>query len=84
MSNCWKSHALAMVSFTDLFDWSDQSQRGKIKRVSVMSPSKRRQAEAHHGYINPGTLVEANDEELAMFRYGKKVYAIKEDCPHAG
>lgn len=31
-----------------------------------------------------GSRVKVNEQEVALFRYGDIVYAISEQCPHAG
>ena len=31
-----------------------------------------------------GTLVKLNYEDLALFRYGNRVFAVGERCPHMG
>jgi nitrite reductase/ring-hydroxylating ferredoxin subunit len=31
-----------------------------------------------------GTLTQANEQDIALFRYKTRVYAVKEECPHAG
>ena len=31
-----------------------------------------------------GQLIHLNKKEIAVFRYGERVYAIDEKCPHLG
>ena len=34
--------------------------------------------------MKSGHLIYQNSKEIAVFRYGKCVYAIDEKCPHVG
>ncbi|XP_067655491.1 Rieske domain-containing protein-like [Haliotis asinina] len=65
------------VQVSDLFDWSDPVQKCKQKTV-VMQRGLARQTS------QTGSVVECNEEKIALFRYHRQVYAIRERCPHAG
>ncbi|KAK6191953.1 hypothetical protein SNE40_003521 [Patella caerulea] len=66
------------VLFNDLFDWTDVKQ--KCQQTTAVINTKGLKATSNKS----GSLVECNEEQIALFRHGQKVYAVKEKCPHAG
>ncbi|XP_060604139.1 uncharacterized protein LOC132756995 [Ruditapes philippinarum] len=74
------------LRFKDLFDWSIPVQRCKSSKVILTPPASPRK----NGVVIPhkdkehGTLTQANEQDIALFRYKTRVYAVKEECPHAG
>jgi len=77
-----------MVLFSDLFDWSVPVQ--KCKSIKVMlsptkSPRKNGVVKTHRDDDKEhGELVRTNETDIAIFRYKSQVFAVKEECPHAG
>ncbi|CAM1304554.1 Uncharacterised protein g3802 [Pycnogonum litorale] len=65
---------LSETKFEDLFDWSKIISRGNVARKTDICRSD---------VIKSGSLVHLNGEDVALFRYGEKVYAINERC-HLG
>jgi len=61
--------------------------RCKLNKVTV-SPSKSpRKNGVLVEKLDPeasGSLVNANETNIAIFRYKTTVYAVKEECPHLG
>ena len=66
-----------MIYASDLLDWSDPRLKCS-NSMSVKKPGLLRQNS------QSGSLVECNEEKIAVFKHGEKVYAILEKCPHAG
>lgn len=64
--------------FSDLFDWSDPSQKCKVVQTSIQRPGLLRQNS------RTGSLINCNEQKIALFRHGEDVFAINEKCPHAG
>ncbi|XP_048729536.1 Rieske domain-containing protein-like isoform X2 [Ostrea edulis] len=68
------------VSFQDLYDWSKPEEKYQYLQTAVpfgRSGLRRQNSKT-------GTLVSCNEQDIAVFRYHNKVYAIKEKCPHLG
>ena len=64
--------------FLDLLDWADPSVKGHLQpQRGTVRKLQRRSSQT-------GSLVEVNEVKVALFRYGDKVYAVNEKCPHAG
>lgn len=64
---------------SDLFDWSKSDEKFQvIPRAVSFKPGLRRQNS------KTGALVSCNEQQIAVFRYHNRVYAIKEKCPHSG
>lgn len=64
---------------SDLFDWSKSDEKFQvIPRAVSFKPGLRRQNS------KTGALVSCNEQQIAVFRYHNRVYAIKEKCPHLG
>lgn len=67
------------ITIHDLFDWSKSDEKFQvIPRAVSFKPGLRRQNS------KTGTLVSCNEQQIAVFRYHNRVYAIKEKCPHLG
>ncbi|CAL1530426.1 unnamed protein product [Lymnaea stagnalis] len=79
------------LKFKDLLDWENKEERnhrlqiqkhlkaqGKAQQDSVFLNS----ADLHKKCF--GNAITLNDESIALFRLGNKVYAIQALCPHAG
>jgi len=58
------------VTFEDLYNW--ESSHNPLPS----SPST--------GKLKTGTAVFLNGKKIALFRYGERVFAIDEKCPHMG
>lgn len=74
------------LRFQDLFDWSVPLQRCKSEKVTlspVKSPKKNGVVVSGNGKDN-GALAHTNEQDVALFRYKNRVYAVKDECPHAG
>lgn len=65
--------------FPDLYDWSKPEEKFRYAQQSI--PFKRGLQKQNS---KTGDLVSCNEEEIAVFRYHDRVYAIKEKCPHLG
>ncbi|XP_002740651.1 Rieske domain-containing protein-like [Saccoglossus kowalevskii] len=65
--------------FEELFDWSDPKQRCNVHNLNTAKRKLRRQSSTP-----AGNLVHMNGQKIALFRYSHRVYAINEQCPHAG
>ncbi|KAH3888089.1 hypothetical protein DPMN_012114 [Dreissena polymorpha] len=48
------------------------------------SPRKNGVSVPLNGNQSTGTMVTSNSVDIALFRYKSSVFAIKEECPHAG
>ncbi|VDI63724.1 Hypothetical predicted protein [Mytilus galloprovincialis] len=66
------------IKYSDLFDWSDPSQKCKVVQTSIQRPGLLRQNS------RTGSLINCNEQKIALFRHGGDVFAINEKCPHAG
>ncbi|XP_061167888.1 Rieske domain-containing protein-like [Saccostrea echinata] len=67
------------ISFHELYDWSKPEEKYQcMQRTVQLRPGLKRQNS------KTGTLVSCNEQQIAIFRYHNKVYAIKEKCPHLG
>ncbi|XP_054761650.2 Rieske domain-containing protein-like [Lytechinus pictus] len=65
------------VKFEDLYDWSNPDHKWRSHRVSG------RQLRRSNS-MPTGSLVELNEEGIALFRFKNLLFAIKEKCPHLG
>ena len=81
VSSHWHTVTLWMwhtcIEFPDLLDWSDPLLLSKTPTTVKVKGLKRQNSIR-------GSLNTVNETEIALFRYGSKVYAINDRCPHAG
>lgn len=71
--NCYLSIftiAFDILFFSDLYDWSLLDSQLLQAPLTLQARS--------------GTKVTCNNKKLALFRYGEKLFAIDERCPHLG
>lgn len=73
------NRSLNYCIFPDLYDWSKPEEKFRYAQQSI--PFKRGLQKQNS---KTGDLVSCNEEEIAVFRYHDRVYAIKEKCPHLG
>ena len=64
--------------FLDLCDFAKKSS------IKSASPPYMKKMQAIKNEYKSGKLVKINKKEIAIFRYGEKVFAIDEKCPHVG
>ncbi|XP_052797474.1 uncharacterized protein LOC128229709 isoform X1 [Mya arenaria] len=79
------------IHLKDLYDWSIPVQRCKSTKVALSpvgspasSPRKSGVKVDLENGKGTGSLVKTNEHDIALFRYKTTVFAVKEECPHAG
>ncbi|PIK46547.1 putative Rieske domain-containing protein-like [Apostichopus japonicus] len=75
---CTTVHVLRICP--DLFDWSNDY----VRSDSSPKVQPRRKRETTGRKLKTGRAVKVNGEEVALFRLGEEVFAVKEKCPHQG
>lgn len=73
---------LLFFLLSDLFDWSNSY----VRSDSSPKVARRKPQHSTGGGSKPrtGHVVKVNGEEIALFRFGDDILAVKEKCPHQG
>ncbi|XP_059170897.1 cholesterol 7-desaturase nvd-like [Physella acuta] len=74
------------IRLSDLLDWKNVNDRNHRRKVQVEKnndfKSQPNNTRMHNKCF--GNQIQLNDENIALFRIGQKVYATQATCPHAG
>lgn len=69
------------VRVNELFDWSSAYVRSDSSPKVI---PRRKQRQDTHSKAKTGYVTKINGEDVALFRFGEDVLAVKERCPHQG
>jgi len=72
------------VDTDKLLDWKEKLSENPVEDKNLRSPTKKEEDAQNNNEMEKAALVNVNNTDIALFKYGEKIIATSSKCPHAG